>query len=375
VELGKVAIEIKSGFACGNSDKNTEGVPHIRPMNIRSDGQFVWEGTKYISEEEFEDKTGYKVKKGDVLFNNTNSKELVGKTCFVKEDISGGYSNHITRIRGDNARLDQKYLSVVLHYLWGKGVFFEKCNKWVGQAGINNKALSAIQIPLPPLEVQEKIVAELDGYQKIIDGAKQVVKNYKPTIKIDPEWPLVEVGRVCDIKSGGTPRKDVDEYWENGEIPWLGSGVCKDSIVSKSTEFITKTGFDNSSAKKLNAKTTLIALVGATIGKTAFLTFEATTNQNIAGLYPLNFDELLPEFLFYISQNLYPKFISLGSGKFRMANLSFIRGLKIPLPPLETQQKIVAEIELERELVEANKKLIGIYEKKIKDKTSEVWGE
>ena len=66
--------------------------------------------------------------------------------------------------------------------------------KAVNQASINTTSLKSIQIPLPPLEIQEQIVAELDGYQRIIDGARAVVENYKPMIRIDPEWEMVELG-------------------------------------------------------------------------------------------------------------------------------------------------------------------------------------
>ena len=65
-----------------------------------------------------------------------------------------------------------------------------------------------IEIPLPPLEIQEQIVKEIEGYQKIIDGAKMVVENYKPTISIKPEWEMVELGSVCEINDkAGDPIK------------------------------------------------------------------------------------------------------------------------------------------------------------------------
>lgn len=360
VELADVIIEIKSGFACGKSDKNTEGVPHIRPMNISSDGQFVWEGTKYISEEEFEDKTGYKIKKGDVLFNNTNSKELVGKTCFVKEDILCGYSNHITRIRADNSKLDQKYLSVILHYLWARGVFLEKCHKWVGQAGINNKALSAIQIPFPPLEIQEKIVEELDGYQKIIDGAKQIVENYKPTIKIDFDWPMVELGKICE--NHDSQRIPIEKGKRKaGEFPYYGAS----GIVDYVDNYI----FDgdylliSEDGANLLARTTPIAF--SVSGKiwvnnhAHILHFTNIATQILVECYlnEMNLDD-------YITGSAQPKL--------SQQNLNRI---KIPHPPLKTQQKIVVEIESECELVGANKKLFEIFEKKVKDKIGEVWGE
>ncbi|MDD5472866.1 MAG: N-6 DNA methylase, partial [Candidatus Methanoperedens sp.] len=218
VELGKVCIELKSGFACGDSDKNSDGVPHLCPMNINSEGQLVWNGTKYISEENFKDKAEYTLKKSDVLFNNTNSKELVGKTCFIKEDIDCGFSNHMTRIRTEKSKLDGQFLSFILHSLWKKGSFLEKCNKWVGQAGINNRLLSEVKIPLPPLSIQQEIVSEIEGYQKVVDGARQVVENYKPRIKVEEGWEMVELGDACEIATG---KLDANAAEKDGIYPFF----------------------------------------------------------------------------------------------------------------------------------------------------------
>jgi len=67
------------------------------------------------------------------------------------------------------------------------------------QPNISQSIIKSLKIPLPPLSGQEQIVAEIESYQKIIDGAKQVIDNYKPTIKIDPEWEMVELGEVCEL--------------------------------------------------------------------------------------------------------------------------------------------------------------------------------
>ena len=72
-----------------------------------------------------------------------------------------------------------------------------------------------MKIPLPPLEIQELIVTELDGYHRIIDGARAVVENYKPTIKIDPEWEMVELGEVCDLQNGFAFKSD--DYIDNSD--------------------------------------------------------------------------------------------------------------------------------------------------------------
>jgi type I restriction enzyme M protein len=80
---------------------------------------------------------------------------------------------------------------------------------------------SKIKIPLPPVEVQNKIVAELEQYQKIIDGAKIVVDNWKPRIDINPDWEMVELGDIAEIYNGSTPLKSNNEYWNNGNIHWF----------------------------------------------------------------------------------------------------------------------------------------------------------
>ena len=91
------------------------------------------------------------------------------------------------------------------------------------------------------------------------------------------KWEKKQIGQICSVASGGTPSKTNIEYWINGEIPWLRSEACKDEVVKKADEFISELGFKKSSTKLFKANTTLIALVGATLGKTAFVPFETTT--------------------------------------------------------------------------------------------------
>ncbi|GHU69086.1 hypothetical protein FACS189450_01270 [Spirochaetia bacterium] len=235
--------------------------------------------------------------------------------------------------------------------------------------------LTSYIIPLPSIEFQRGIVAEIEGYQKVIDGAWQVVDNWKPQIEVDPEWPMMKLGDVCEIKAGGTPSTAKKEYYQGGSIPWLKSEVCKDEIIHEASTYITEQGLKNSSAKMLKARSTLIALVGATIGKTGFISFKASTNQNIAGLYPIDINMLDELFLFYTAQGLYDRFIKMGDGNFKMANLSFVKSLKIALPPIEAQREIVAKVEAERKVVDGCRELMIGYEGKIKRVVDGVWGE
>ena len=140
--------------------------------------------------------------------------------------------------------------------------------------------------------------------------------------------------------SGGTPSKSKREYWENGTIPWLKSESCNNKSIYKANNFITEKGLKNSSAKMLEKNTTLIALVGATIFKTGFLEFEATTNQNIASIKSLDENKLDDKFIFYYLTNLYD-ILKMKMGHYGMLNLTTLKKIKIPIPPIEKQKEIV----------------------------------
>ena len=87
-------------------------------------------------------------------------------------------------------------------------------------ASINKGDIRKRQIPLPPLEVQKEIVAEIEGYQKVIDGARAVVGNYRPHIEIDPDWPMATLKDYFTTTSGGTPSKATPSFWA-GTVPWV----------------------------------------------------------------------------------------------------------------------------------------------------------
>lgn len=110
-------------------------------------------------------------------------------------------------------------------------------------------------------------------------------------------WTKVKLGDVCQIVTGGTPSTSVSEYWENGTIPWLPSGMCQNTIIDRADTFITEAGLKNSAAKMMPVNTVVIALTGATTGKVGILKIEACANQSVTGILPsAEFDY---EFLFY----------------------------------------------------------------------------
>ena len=136
-------------------------------------------------------------------------------------------------------------------------------------------------------------------------------------------------------------------------MDWL-KYVSKQIINENDGKYITNEGLEHSSAKLYTKGFVLIALVGVTIGKVALLGFETTTNQNIAGVDVPSNKDYKSIFIFYLIQSLYCFFENIGDGKFKMANLSFVRSLPIIKPPLSLQQSFASKIEA----IEAQKALI-----------------
>jgi type I restriction enzyme M protein len=247
--------------------------------------------------------------------------------------------------------------------------------KMVGSANVSMKLynLDDIEVPLPPLSFQKELISEIDSYQKIIDGARQVVENYKPRINIDPNWEMVELGEVCATSSGGTPLKNKPEYY-NGSIPWLKSGEVAQGYIYSVEETITELGLKNSSCKLFPKDTVLVAMYGATAGKVGLLKVESTTNQAVCGILPNG--NYVPEFLYYYLLSQTDFLISQSTGG-AQPNISqtIIKKLKIPVVPIEIQQQIVNMILEEKSHVDSSNHLIGIFEQKIKDRIAKVWGE
>lgn len=194
-KLGDIVRELKMGFAFGGGRKDdTNGFAHVRPHNITPEGTYTEEGMKHIPMDVAKQNREYLIKAGDILFNNTNSKELVGKTCFITKDLNAVYSNHITRIRVNEKLVNPQYLAVLLQNKQREGVFLNLSNKWIGQAGVNTTVLSNIDIELPTLKEQNAIVKDLQEDLATIEATKKLKTKMEAKIKsvINKVWGVEE---------------------------------------------------------------------------------------------------------------------------------------------------------------------------------------
>jgi type I restriction enzyme M protein len=246
-------------------------------------------------------------------------------------------------------------------------------------AEISKSKFCELQIPLPPLEVQDEIVAEIGGYQKVINGARAVLHNYRPHIPIHPDWPMVPLGNHFSTSSGGTPSKDEASYWI-GAIPWVSPKDMKSNVIVDTEDHISEAAVAGSATKLFPAKT-VVCVVRSGILKHSFpvalLSRAMCINQDLIAFQPKR-SAISSEFLFYVLKTRSASILADGI-KPGVTVQSFYNGFfkdyQIPLPPLATQQAIVAEIEAEQALVAANRELIARFEKKIQATLARVWGE
>jgi len=355
------------------------------PIKLFKDEQFVYidiesveNGTgkvsfnKLINPNEAPSRARRVVKNGDVLVSTVRPNlkafahlENLPKNCLA----STGFA-----VLSEKENIIGKYL----YYVVCQDVIVEQMIAMSGKGqypSITASDLAEIEIPLPPLSIQQQIVAEIEAYQKIIDGAKQIVNNYKPTIKINPDWEILTLDELCNFIDyrGKTPTKT-----ENGIRLITAKNVRKGFIDIEPQEFIAKEDYEIVMTRGIPKKGDVLFTTEAPLGNVALLNLDEKISlaQRIILLRPKS-GNLLSEFLVQALLNPFvqKKIENYATGSTVLGiKQSSLRELEIPLPPLPEQTEIVARIEEEQQLVNANKRLIEIFEQKIKDKIGEVWG-
>ena len=303
-----------------------------------------------------------------------------------------GSAGEVTYIDSDNFPIDTTYYVKVVEpnrteilYLYHllKTLDLPNLRGGAGIPGLNrNEVYEKYVLPLPPLEVQQEIVAEIEGYQKVIDGAKAVVENYRPHITIDPAWPMLEIAQIAaphkySIKAGpfgSTLRKE--SYVSHGYKIYGQEQVIRGD-AEYGDYYISKEKYLELENCKVQAGDVLISLVG-TFGKTLIIPKGHELGIINPRLMKITLDKqkMIPEFFTTVfAQDTVTSQIHMMShgGTMNILNVRVLKHLQLPVPPLKTQEAIVAEIESEQALVGANNRLIEQFEKKIQGTINRVW--
>ncbi len=351
VKLGDIAtFEYGHTAVAGDSGD----ARYIRITDIDEYGRLRSTDKKFIALDD--DARASLAKAGDVFVARIGA--TAGKTLLFASDETAVFASYLIRVRFDPAKMLPEFywcLTRSAEY-W---VQREQLVSGGGQPQLNANALKLIEIPLPPLEEQRRIVAEIEGCQQVIDGARQILAAYKPTIAISPDWEPQPFGEICEnldsrrrpITKGVRTAGQYPYYGASGIVDYVESYLFDEPLLLVSED-----------GANLLARSTPIAF--SVSGKiwvnnhAHVLRFASMATQKFVECY-LNSIPLEN----YVTGAAQPKL-----------NQQALNSIPIPLPPKPEQERIVAELEAEAAKVEAVRGLLPLYEAKIQRTLARVWG-
>ncbi len=273
----------------------------------------------------------------------------------------------------------KKILPEYIYYIVASDRFREAGKpQMTGTGGLQRVPKAFVQnyeIPLPSLSVQEELVAELERYQRIIDGARQIVSNYKPEIEIDPKWEMRKVGEVADVQLGKMLDKTkhtkgkLFSYVRNVSVRW----------GEIDTHDLPKMYFEEDELERFGLKAgDVLVCEGGEPGRAAVWDGRLADLKYQKAVHRVRFKvPYEPSLIIYYLQHLSEsgQLRGLLSGTtIKHLTLDSFRKLIVPVPPVEEQKSIVTRLALERASIDSAKTLITLYESKIRRKIGEVWG-
>ena len=221
------------------------------------------------------------------------------------------------------------------------------------QPQITRQKLAPTLIPIPPMEEQERIVAELDLLQSVIDKKAQLDEYDKLAQSIfyemfgDPidnpkKWEVKKLGKIGECISGGTPSRKRTDYF-SGNINWFSAGELNSLFLTDSVEKITQEALDSSAAKLCKPMSLFIGMYDTAAFKLGIPTIESTSNQACANV-SLYQDNII--WLYYVLLLMKDEALKHRHGaRQKNLNLNYIKNFEIPLPPLSLQQSFAEKIE------------------------------
>lgn len=274
----------------------------------------------------------------------------VGSITWQEGKYFRGNLNYSVTIKSEY-ELNVRFLyHVLLHF---QKEIHNLCS-FTGIPALNASELKKLEIPIPPLSVQTEIVKILDALtaltseltselilrQKQYEYYREKLLSEEELGKVGFEWKTIdEISKK--ISSGGTPTTSNNGYYDNGTIPWLRTQEVDFKEIWDTNIKITEDALNNSSAKWIPANCVIVAMYGATVGKTAINKIPLTTNQACANI-EINDKLACYRYIFHYLTSKYEYIKSLGSGSQTNINAQIIKTLKVPVPPIEEQYRIVS---------------------------------
>jgi restriction endonuclease S subunit len=342
-------------------DYESDGIPLIRIVDIKND-QLLLDSVHRISSQLDEEFSRSRVHGGEVLLSIQGT---IGRVAIAPTSSAGSNISRTIAIIEPDSRTSAHFVRYWLMWARTAGVF-----KIGGTTrdSLNIGDIRELVLPIPPLKEQEKIVeileeqiSRLDAAIVSVRSARDKAANFRRSLlhaaftgsltghdastgSLPGSWQQSELGKVAKWGSGGTPKSGTRTFY-GGEIPWAVIGDLTESWVSETAQTITKAGLDKSSAKIIEPGTVMLAMYGASIGRTGIAAVNMATNQAIAFAVPVD-GVMDNQYLLKYIQSQKEDFVRAGQGG-AQPNISqtVIKPWPIPVPPIAEQKKIVEILE------------------------------
>jgi len=374
ITLGTLTKRVSGGTPSKANDDFWNGdIPWVSPKDMKVD--LLVDTEDHVSKEAIDNSATSLVPAGTILcVVRSGILQHTFPVALTSRDMC--FNQDLIALIADEEKLSSRFLFWNLKAR-GKEILAEGIKPGVTVQSFHSGFFQNFEIPLPPLEVQRQIVVEIEGCQRVIDGARTVLNNYQPRIPIDPKWPVVSMGDICLSITDGDhqPPPKADEG-----IPFVTISNLdeNDGVKFEKTFFVPQDYFDGLKETRRPADGDLLYSVTGSYGVVVPVNGnrEFCFQRHIALLRPS--DKVISGYLLHFLRSPAGKKQSddaaTGVAQ-KTVSLKALREFKIPLPPIEEQCAIVAEIEAERALIDGNRDLITRFEKKIEAAIARVWGE
>ena len=364
--LGEIA-DVSYGYTA-KAQQEEVGPQFLRITDIKIDS-VKWENVPFckISEKDYEK---HRLEKGDLVFARTGA--TTGKSFLIRENRNAVCASYLIKVRLSDSSVTPEFLSL----------YFQSSDYWnavelgtegAAQGGFNASKLKALQIPLPPLEEQRRIVALLDQAFEGLDRARantetnlnsarelweRTVSKRFQQLESASGINLARLSDVAKIGGGGTPSKSKLDFW-GGRVPWVSPKDMKRDVIYETQDYITDNAVENSAAKTIPAGACLIVVRSGILARTVPIAQSGsslTINQDLKSIIPN--DRILSDYLFCFlksKEEVLLKSVTKGATVHRLAT-DDIKALMVPMLPKNQQT------DLSEEMMLAKKKTTKIIE-------------
>lgn len=310
----------------------------------------------YISEKKYNSLKSGKVKIGDVLFCLRGS---LGKNAVIDFENDAAIASSLVIIRPNQSLIKSEYISIYFNSLLFKNKLM-KLNNGSSQPNLSAASIKSIEISVPDMKKQNEIINKLLVTKELIDKQMEELELLNELVRArfvemfgdpvinDKKWPTVSVENLCDeIYGGGTPSKAHEEYYENGDIPWVSSKDMKTDVVTDSQIKINQLGIENSTARLVPVNSVIMVIRSGILKHTLPVAINAvpiTVNQDLKVFVPGN--KITSRFL-AAQFKMQEKSILFGVRAVTADNIEFnsLKARRMIVPPLELQNQFASFVE------------------------------